>query len=171
MPRKAKGPRSNGLHRRNRPTQWQVEQADRRLKAWDLRKQGFSYKEISEQIGVCVSRVHYILKVELKRVQETLDDKILEDVLADLLRVDEVVKTHFSKMSDVKSADIILKAIATRYRVYQAQKDLEATTDEQLTDEERDSAIIGLLDSARARQARQNASSETAQSFQPGVEA
>jgi hypothetical protein len=104
-----------------------------------------------------------------QKVSDPLGEKILDDVMRDSARIDDIIEVHLEFLSDPKSADVVLKAIMARYKIYQAHKELDVGN-ELCSPAERDRAIGAILERARIRQTREVAGTEPA-NIQPKIEA
>lgn len=140
--------------------------AERRVKALELRKLGWSYRRIGKALNVAGKTAFKDVKDSLVELRKEQDD-LSEDVLVlELSRLDEIlVPTLRQAISGkLEAVDRVLRIMDRRSRFLgiDAPSKIAPTDptgkvpyDGQLTDEERTNRIMALLESARSRRSEQ----------------
>lgn len=90
--------------------------AERRLKVFELRKRGYSYRKIAETLGVDVSTAYRDVQAELTELREQTAEEVEQVKQIELERLDHLLTQAFSlyKAGDVKAGFLILKALERR---------------------------------------------------------
>lgn len=93
-----------------------IKAAERRIKALELRKQGYTYREIGEKIGCGESRAHQIITKELCKINDTLDELRPEVVRLELERLDKMMPAFSIKAErgDAQAGAMVIKIMDRR---------------------------------------------------------
>lgn len=127
----------------NRTSQRTIEAQERRAKAVQLRRMGWSYSRIANQLGMTKSSVHKAVTKALTETQQALD------VEADTLRAQELerldeLQSHIwieASKGNLKAVDRILKIIERRAKLL----GLDAPTKVASTTPDGDEAASGVF--------------------------
>lgn len=107
------------MARTNRTSQRTIEAQERRAKAVQLRRMGWSYTRIAAQLGMTRSSVHKAVTKALTETQKALD--LEADILRtqELERLDELQSYIWIEASkgNLKAVDRVLKVIERRARL------------------------------------------------------
>lgn len=104
---------------------------ERQLKAIDLRKRGYTYREIGKQLQVSHVQAYNDVNAELKRLTKLRDKKVDQERQLDLERIDELIR-GLEPMARVGKADAVammLKCIERRSKLLGLDMPVETKTD------------------------------------------
>lgn len=116
-PQKKKN-RKPPVRERTRPVD--IERAEDRLKAVELRKRGASYDQIGKAIGVTKVTAFRYVKQYLAELRESVLDSQQDLILLEMQRLDAMFMEAFSqvkKAGDLKAIDACLKVMERRAKL------------------------------------------------------
>lgn len=105
---------------RSKNSQIKVTAAENRQKAFDYRKMGVSYRDIAKNLNVSVATAHKYVSEELARIAKDTAEKAEELRTMEGERLDRIFRSGFEALvnGDLKGADVCLKAMDRRARLY-----------------------------------------------------
>lgn len=93
-----------------------VSSALMRATVLDLRRQGYTVREIADSVGRSIGGTHKILMKALTELQARNLETTADVVALELDRLDGIVRTHWESREDPESAMVILRAMERRAR-------------------------------------------------------
>ncbi len=94
--------------------------AEKKLKAFELRKAGWSYRQIATDLGVKPQKVRDWIDEELRFYRDQCQESVQELVDIEAARCDELVKSLWEKAidrSDVRAVETILKVMERKAKL------------------------------------------------------
>jgi AcrR family transcriptional regulator len=138
----------------NQPAGTREDMAERRLKAFDLRKAGASYRQIARKLGVSPQTIHEDVKAVLAELAEQRLSSAAEYVQVELERLDMAQLALYQHLDsgDPGIVNAWVKVSESRRKLLGLDQ-LPPTVEQPhvITEQERIERIIQLLDAARAR--------------------
>lgn len=121
--------RNEGTKRARRPSgRAAIERMDKAAKALELRKRGFSYREIAASMGVSTNTAYNLVVSALREAASSLKEEASEALQVELERLDALLATLWERLEFISGAppeevnDARLAAIVDRIiRVHEAR--------------------------------------------------
>jgi hypothetical protein len=78
-------------------------------RALEMRIEGRSFKEISDELGLAYGKVYNLVSAGIAHLQESCFEKVDEIRQLELMRLDDMMLSHWPNRSLPRHADVILK--------------------------------------------------------------
>jgi hypothetical protein len=96
-----------------------VERAERTAKILELRKQGMTYREIGEYVGISMETARLTVQKVMQQYIEDAKDSQHEIIMLELLRLDDMLFAVYesARGGDLKAVDSVLKVMERRAKL------------------------------------------------------
>jgi|SRR5581483_560568 len=134
----------------NRPNARTIAKRERALRALQMRKEGYSFQEIGEELGLNPHYVSQMVIAELKKINKLSAETRDELVRMEVERCDSLLKALYPDRGQAKVTEVILKVMERKARLLGLDAPLkleQAITVEDLTPEQQaeEARRIGLV--------------------------